>query len=163
MGRTLGAGLALVLLLGASGEGCDSASSGGDSDCPRIEAAGAALAVAAVRLPADDLDDDIDRVTEIAQRVADARDDSCARSAKGLGYKIVIPLKRDDRTIEVRVMARNSQDNYYRVVVPNKDAYDKDGDKSNNPNRTHIDIDDDPDDTVDNILDIVDKIKDDYS
>lgn len=160
-GRVLGAGVALVLVLGASEKGCSGGSGGSDSDCPKIEAAGAAsLAAAAVSLPAGDLDEDLKRARKIAQEVAEETDgDTCTLTQNKEGYRVTIPFKRR-HPIEVRVMARGGgRENYYRVSVVGKSAVDSDGKYSRKDEETHRDLPDDDDDAVDEIVDLVHKTK----
>lgn len=162
--RVLGAGAALVLLLGASGEGCGGSSGGDEATCPRAEAAAAAVAARAeVSLPYGDEAEDLERAHDIAQRVADATDGKeCVLTENEGGYKVTIPFKKG-RPILVRVMARSRErENYYRVSVANKSSVDSDGKYSDKPEDTHHELPDDDDDAVDEIVDLVHKTEERY-
>lgn len=156
--RVLVAGGALALVVAASGEGCEEGGSRSSEevDCPGV---GEMLSVAAAWLPQEELAEDLEYAKQVAERVANARDGTCERSTRGLGYKITIRHTRA-HDIHVRVMARGGgRQNYYRVIVTDTGAAERDGRITNNPATTHHPLSGFSFSDVNDILDIIDKIK----
>lgn len=154
-------GVAIVLVAAASGEGCEGGSSAATCPEPDNGAAAAGLtAVTRATVLASDLEEDLERARDIAQDVSDTTDGTCTWAKKQKGYKVTVPRttgEDDQRIILVRVMARGGgRENYYRVVIPEKGAVDEDGEPKDDPEATHHEI---SDDAVDEILDLIDKIR----
>lgn len=128
---------------------------GGDSGAVAL-----GLVSGATELAKSDLAEDLERTREIAQDVADATDGTCEWAKQRRGYRVRLPMTDDDdddRIILVRVIARSSaRDNYYRVIFPDKGPVDEDGEYSNDQKKTHHDI---SDDSVSEILELIDKIR----
>lgn len=159
--RVLVAGIALVLVLGASGEGCEEGPSGfsaSRSECPdptEVVFGSVGFVRIATPLARGELAEDVETAREIAQAVADFEDSSCGRAKRGVGYRVTV--RTDGPAIVVRVMARGGgRENYYRVSVDNKGAVDKDGEYSRDPAATHHHI---TDFAIDEILELIEKIK----
>lgn len=155
-------GVVVVVVAAASGEGCGGGSSA--ATCPEVDngaaAAGLTDRAQAAALARADLEEDLERARDIAQDVADATDGTCTWAKRQKGYKATVPRttdEDDERIILVRVMARGgSRENYYRVVIPEQGAVDEDGEPKDDPEATHHDI---TDDAVEEILDLIDKIR----
>lgn len=155
--RVLVVGVALALVVAASGEGCEEGGGGSSEvNCPGL---GEMLSVAAVALPESELARDLEYAQEVAERVARAENGTCARAANGLGYRVTIHYTRAHE-IRVRVMARSrAQRNYYRVSIEGKGAVDRDGRITRDPAATHHRLSGFSLSDVNDILDLIGKTR----
>lgn len=158
-GRALVAGIALALVIGASGDGCeedDTGFSSARSECPNPVEVVFGSAGFDTALARGELADDMESARRIAQAVAEFEDGTCKAARSGKGYRVTLPLGDGGRTILVRVMARGGgEQNYYRVIIPEKGAVDKDGRPTGRRNSHHKITDF----AIDEILEIIDKIR----
>lgn len=157
-GRALVAGIALALVIGASGDGCeedDTGFSSARSECPNPVEVVFGSAGFDTALARGELADDMESARRIAQAVAEFEEGTCKAARSGRGYRVTLPLGGGGRTILVRVMARGGgRENYYRVSYE-KGAVDKDG-RPAGPAESHHKI---TDFAIDEILEIIDKIR----